>query len=85
MGKRITFNDNWTSNRLNIIGSLLAPSSPRESTLLVTLQPGAYTRRGQRIQDQPGVALMEVYYVDLKDSKLANISRRGKVGTGDNS
>jgi Matrixin/Putative Ig domain len=83
-GKRITFNDNWTSNRLNIIGSLLAPSSPRESTLLVTLQPGAYTAVVRDYRNQPGVALMEVYDVDLKDSKLANISTRGKVGTGDN-
>jgi hypothetical protein len=35
-------------------------------------------------RDQPGLALVEVYDLDAKDSLLVNISTRGKVGTGDN-
>ena len=83
-GKRITFNDEWISNRLNIVGTLLAPSSGRDSTLVVTLQPGAYTAIVRDSRNQNGVGLVEIYDVNTKDSRLANISTRAKAGTGDN-
>ena len=83
-GRRITLNDDWTSNRLNIVGTLVAPSSPRDSTLAVTLQPGAYTAIVRDSRNQSGVALAEIYDADTKNSRLANISTRAKVGTGDN-
>ena len=80
----MTSNDNWTSDRLSIIGSQLAPTSERESAILVTLQPGAYTAVVRDLNNQPGLALVEVYDLDPKDSLLANISTRGKVETVDN-
>ena len=83
-GRRLASNDNWTSNRLNIVGTLLAPSSPRESALLVRLPPGAYSTVVRDLNSQPGLALVEIYDLEPKNSRLANISTRGKVGAGDN-
>jgi hypothetical protein len=83
-GKLMASNDNWIADRLNIIGSQLAPSSERESALAVTLVPGAYTAIVRDVNGQPGLALVEVYDLDPADSLLANISTRGKVQTGDN-
>jgi hypothetical protein len=40
-GKLIATNDNWTSDQLNILGTLLSPSSEREAAILMTLEPGA--------------------------------------------
>jgi hypothetical protein len=83
-GKLLTSNDNWISNRLNILATQLAPSSEREAAITATLAPGAYTAIVHDHNDQPGLALVEVYDLDPSDSLLANISTRGKVGTGDN-
>jgi hypothetical protein len=83
-GKLMASNDNWTSKRLDIIGSQLAPSSEREAAILMTLQAGAYTTVIRDVNGQPGLALVEVYDLDPKDSLLANISTRGKVETADN-
>ena len=83
-GKLVASNDNRISNRLNILGTQLAPSSERESAILATLQPGAYTAVVHDLTNQPGLALVETYDLDPKDSLLANISTRGKVEMGDN-
>jgi hypothetical protein len=83
-GKLVASNDNWIANRLSIIGSQLAPTSERESAILATLQPGAYTATVRDSGNQPGLALVEVYDLDPKSSLLANISTRGKVETADN-
>lgn len=83
-GKLLASDDDWISDRLNIIGSQLPPSSEREAALLVTLPPGAYTAVIRDLNDQPGLGLVEMYDLDPKDSLLANISTRGKVQTGDN-
>ena len=84
IGKLIASNDNWISDRLNILGSLIPPLSERESAILTTLEPGAYTAIVHDVTNQPGLSLVEVYDLDAKDSFVANISTRGKVETGDN-
>jgi hypothetical protein len=83
-GKLIASNDNWISNRLNILATSIAPSSERESAILMTLDPGDYTAVVHDATNQPGLSLVEVYDLDAKDSAVANISTRGKVETGDN-
>ncbi|HEY2802029.1 MAG TPA: putative Ig domain-containing protein [Chthoniobacterales bacterium] len=83
-GTLLASNDNWISNRIGILQTQAAPSSERESAIVRTLQPGAYTAVVRDARDQPGLALVEVYDLDAKDSLLVNISTRGKVGTGDN-
>ncbi len=83
-GQLIGSNDNWISDEMNIIGSLIPPTSERESAILATLQPGAYTAVVHDATNQPGLSLVEIYDLAAKDSLLSNISTRGKVGTGDN-
>lgn len=83
-GKLLKSNDNWVTDRLNIIGTQLAPSSARESAILMTLPPGSYTAVVHDLREQPGLALVEVYDLASDYSLLANISTRGKVETGDN-
>jgi hypothetical protein len=80
-------NDNWNdaSTRQQIIDSGLAPTNSLESALWGVISPGAYTVvvRGQG--GATGVGLVEVYDLDRTvNSKLANISTRGLVQTGDN-
>jgi hypothetical protein len=82
-GTLLASDDNWISDRLDIIGSQLAPTSEREAALLMTLQPGAYNTVVREHDAQPGLALVEVYDLDPGGSLLANISTRGKVGTAD--
>jgi hypothetical protein len=82
----ITSNDNWSTspNRQAIIDSKLAPTNAKESAILITLNPDAYTAIVRGVNDTTGVALVEVYDLDQKaDSKLGNISTRGFVQTQD--
>jgi len=83
----IASNDNWQDvpNKQAIIDSGFAPQNDNESAILMTLQPGAYTAIVSGVRSSTGVALIEVYDLDRTvDSKLANISTRGFVQTGDN-
>ncbi|MDP9098758.1 MAG: hypothetical protein M3N48_07170 [Verrucomicrobiota bacterium] len=86
-GSLITQNDNWKDSpqRSQIEGTIYQPTDDRESVIVATLQPGAYTAiltgRGQTI----GVGLVEIYdNSQAADSALANISTRGFVQTGNN-
>ncbi|MDQ6625158.1 MAG: hypothetical protein M3Y69_03310, partial [Verrucomicrobiota bacterium] len=82
----IATNNNWRdTQQTEIQQSTIPPSKDLESAIVRTLAPGAYTAilRGQG--NTTGVGLVEVY--DLSSgtaSKLANISTRGFVDTGDN-
>ncbi len=61
----------------------LPASDSREPVMVATLAPGNYTvvLSGQR--NASGVALLEVYDVGGDGSRVAAISTRGFVGTGD--
>ena len=86
-GATIATNDNWrqNANQQEIIDAGLAPTNDNESAILMTLAPGPYTAIVQGVGGKAGVALVEVYDLDRSvDSKLANISTRGLVQTGDN-
>jgi len=80
-------NDNWRddpSQEPAIIATGIAPTNNLESAIDVTLNPGAYTAVVRGKNNTSGVALVEVY--DLSQgvlAKLANISTRALVGTGD--
>jgi hypothetical protein len=83
----IASNDNWMDdpNRQHVIDSGLAPSNNLESALWEILNPGTYTVVVRSKNDATGVGLFEVYDLDRTvDSKLANVSTRGFVGTEDN-
>lgn len=83
-GTLIDSNDNWTSRRSEIQATGLPPSDSRESAIVATLQPGNYTCVLQSKSGVPGVALFELYDLDAANSRLINISTRGRVGLGDN-
>jgi serine protease AprX len=88
-GGLIQTNDNWANspNRQAIQDSGLAPPSDLEPAIIATLPANgnAYTAIVRGVNDTTGTGVVEIYDIDRKvDSKLANISTRGLVGTGDN-
>lgn len=86
-GATIATNDNWqtNANKQEIIDTGIPPTDPKESALLVTLDPGAYTAIIHGSSNGSGIAVVEAYDLDqTTDAKLANISTRGLVQTGDN-
>ena len=86
-GGVISSNDNWidAANKQAIVDSKLGPTSNKESAILTTLDPGAYTAIVRGVRNAVGIALIEVYDLDSSAApRLANISTRGFVQTGDN-
>jgi hypothetical protein len=80
-------NDNWRDTQeAEIIATGRAPSNDLESAIVADLAPGAYTAILAGNAGTTGVGLVEIYEIhDLstnQDSRLANISTRGNVGTG---
>jgi hypothetical protein len=81
-------NDNWRDDPAQeaaILATGLAPTNNLESAIDVTLNPGAYTAIARGKNNTSGVALIEVF--DLSAAvlaKLANISTRAFINTGDN-
>jgi hypothetical protein len=80
-------NNNWREDPVQealILATGLAPSDNLESAIDANLNPGAYTAVVKGNDNATGVALIEVY--DLSQAvpaKLANISTRAFVSTGD--
>jgi hypothetical protein len=79
-------NDNWKDDQRSLIeGTVFEPFDDRESVIVVTLQPGAYTAILTGKGQTTGVGLVEIYDTDAtSDSQLANIATRGFVQTGSN-
>jgi hypothetical protein len=81
-------NDNWRDDPVQevaILATGIAPTNNLEAAIDTTLNPGAYTAILRGKNNTSGVALVEVY--DLSQAvpaKLANISTRALVSTGDN-
>jgi photosystem II stability/assembly factor-like uncharacterized protein len=79
-------NNNWRdSQEAQIKTDGLAPTNDLESAIDATLPPGAYTAiiKGNTGTAQAGLCLFEVYDLDTAPgSKLANLSTRAFVGTG---
>ena len=85
-GALIASNDNWmdSPNRQEIIDSTIPPPNDLESAILATLDPGPYTAIMRGVNNTTGIGLVEAYDLDGGTaSKLANISTRGLVQTGD--
>lgn len=88
-GSLIQINDNWASspNRQPIKDAGLAPTNDLESAIIATLPANgnAYTAIVRGVNDSVGTGVIELYDIDRTvNSKLANISTRGLVQTGDN-
>lgn len=88
-GGLIRSNDDWETGgqQAGIIATGLAPTNPLESAILITLPANnaGYTAIVRGALNQTGIGVVEVYDLNrTADSKLANISTRGLVQTGDN-
>jgi len=88
-GALLATNDNWgdSPNKQAIIETTLAPSDGSESAIIASLPANnaAYTVIVRGANNTTGVGLVEAYDLDSSaNSRLANISTRGSVQTGDN-
>jgi len=82
----IATNDDWQNDpgAAELTAGGLAPADPLEAATVQTLAPGAYTVVSTGKGLDFGIALFEAYdLASESDSKLANISTRGAIGTGD--
>ena len=79
-------NNNWKDSQASEIQATgLAPLYDSEAAMLITLDPGAYTAIVRDANGGAGIGLVEVYDQDRGTPvKLANISTRGYIETGDN-
>jgi len=78
-------NDDWKRTQApEIQATGIPPTDDLESAIITMLAPGAYTAIVAGEGNTSGVALIEVYDLNQGiDSKLANISTRAFVNTGD--
>ena len=85
-GVRILANDNWKdTQQAEIMATGIPPSNDLEAAIVQTLAPGNYTVILRGMGMTSGVGLVEIYNLDQgADSKLANLSTRAFVETGDN-
>jgi hypothetical protein len=81
-------NDDWRSTQqAEIIATGIPPTNDLESAIVATLPANnaAYTAIVRGVNNVTGIGVVEAYDLDRTvDSKLANISTRGVVQTGDN-
>jgi hypothetical protein len=85
-GEIYATNDNWRSdaNYQHVIDSGIAPANDSEAAVWGIVNPGAYTVTLRGANGAPGIGLVEVYGLGQGDgARLANISTRGLVETGD--
>jgi hypothetical protein len=78
-------NNDWRDTQeAEIQATGIPPTNDLEPAIITTLGPGAYTAVLRGRNDTVGVALVEVYDLNQDaDSRLANISTRAFVSTGD--
>jgi hypothetical protein len=79
-------NDNWQDTQQTEIEQTgLQPQDSRESAIIATLSPAAYTATVAAANGSSGVGLIEIYDLNAAGTaKLANISTRGSVQTAEN-
>lgn len=80
-------NDNWLDDWEAVHQTGIQPSDKKEAAVVTTVAPGPYTAimKGVGAGGVTGVGLIEVYDLDpTSGSRLANISTRGQVKTGEN-
>lgn len=79
-------NDNWkTDQQAEIEATGIPPTNDFESAIVRTLAPGSYTAILRGNGNTTGIGVVETYDLDhAANSRLANISTRGFVETGDN-
>ena len=84
-GNLLAVNEGWTSQHDELVAAGLAPAHERDSAMVATLTPGAYTVVLESSSQSPGTGLFELYDLAPLNSETKNLSTRGRVGTGDHS
>jgi len=93
---QVASNDNWETqsdsaggtavvSEIRALGTFpngLAPSSPWEAALMLTLTPGAYTAVVSGADASQGIGIVEVFEQDKPEVPLLNLSTRGQVLIG---
>lgn len=82
-GNLLAVNEGWTSHYDEIVATGLAPAHERDSAMVATLAPGAYTVMLESSSQSPGTGLFELYDLAPLNSETKNLSTRARVGTGD--
>jgi pectin methylesterase-like acyl-CoA thioesterase len=82
-GNLLAVNEGWTSQHDELVAAGLAPTHLRDSAMVATLAPGAYTVVLESSSRLPGTGLFELYDLAPLNSEAKNLSTRGRVGTGD--
>jgi hypothetical protein len=84
-GSGILANDNWRDTQEGEIEATgIPPQNDLEAAIVATLSPGSYTAILRGKDQGTGVGLVEIYDLNQEvDSKLANLSTRAFVDTGD--
>jgi hypothetical protein len=85
-GTLLATNDNWKSDQQTVIEATgLQPPNEAEAAIVADLPATDHTAIVRGKDNSTGIGVVEVYDLDLlADSRLANISTRGLVQTGDN-
>jgi hypothetical protein len=88
-GALLAMDDDWRTGgqEAEIMATGIAPTNDLESAIVATLPANgsAYTAIVRGVNNGTGIGVVEAYDLDRTvDSKLANISTRGLVQTGDN-
>ena len=84
-GANIGGNDDWKTDQQNVESTGLAPANDRESAVVITLDPGAYTVVMRGKNNSSGVGVVDMFDIGIAaNARLANVSSRGLIGTGDN-
>ena len=84
-GATIASNDDWVNSpdKQKIIDTGIEPPNNKESALLGTLNPGAYTAVLRSASEMSGIGLVELYDIGQSvPANAVNISTRGVVRTG---
>ncbi len=86
-GVSLLTNDDWQQDQpAEIEATEIAPTDPKESALIATLDPGSYTVILRGAGETEGVGLVELYDLDQQPAfgELTNISTRGQVEAAKN-
>jgi hypothetical protein len=84
-GNLLAVNEGWISQYDELVAAGLAPAHERDSAMVTTLMPGAYTVMLESSSQSPGTGLLELYDLAPLNSETKNLSTRGRVGTGNHS
>lgn len=82
-GGVVVTNDSWNIPGEEVSAYGLAPLDGREAAVVVTLEPGSYSAVVSGKGSTTGVALFDLYDLDAETGRVANISTRSRVESGD--